>query len=90
MFFLIFCFQFLKNYFRYKLNNITSLNNQNNIGTNLIVINPNYNDSCSICLQNFNDNETLKLLNCNHKFHKNCIDEWIKINKNCPICRENL
>jgi len=24
---------------------------------------------------------------CNHAFHKHCIDEWIKNNNKCPLCR---
>ena len=26
-------------------------------------------------------------LKCNHMYHKGCIDPWIKINKNCPLCK---
>ena len=26
-------------------------------------------------------------LKCNHMYHKECIDPWIKINKNCPLCK---
>jgi hypothetical protein len=44
--------------------------------------------SCSICIENFKVNEYYRKLNCNHYFHKRCIDRWIKKDKNeCPMCR---
>lgn len=42
---------------------------------------------CSICKSVFTMNEYKKILTCNHTFHKKCIGKWIKINENCPICR---
>lgn len=44
-------------------------------------------DECIICLGTFVQDETAVMLKCMHKFHKNCLDEWIDINKNCPTCR---
>jgi hypothetical protein len=26
---------------------------------------------------------------CNHYFHAACIDEWLKMNGTCPICRNS-
>ena len=42
-------------------------------------------------IENFLDKERLKkekieILNCNHFFHKNCIKEWQKREKECPLC----
>ena len=39
---------------------------------------------CAICLE-INDSESI-FLNCNHKFHKNCITEWLNIKPTCPLC----
>tara|TARA_E500000178_G_scaffold320819_1_gene344223 strand:- start:327 stop:647 length:321 start_codon:yes stop_codon:yes gene_type:complete len=46
------------------------------------------NTECSICLDS-DENEKIKL-ECDHSFHKNCLEEWyIKSkNKNCPVCRQ--
>ncbi|GLT56750.1 hypothetical protein SLA2020_297700 [Shorea laevis] len=43
---------------------------------------------CSVCLNEFQEDESLRLLpKCNHAFHINCIDTWLKSHKNCPMCR---
>ena len=50
-------------------------------------------DLCSICLDKYsdNDNDNVRILNeCNHKFHKNCIDYWLKDKYTCPCCRNKV
>ncbi|XP_010272972.1 PREDICTED: RING-H2 finger protein ATL52-like [Nelumbo nucifera] len=43
---------------------------------------------CSVCLNEFEDDETLRLLpKCSHAFHLPCIDTWLRSHKNCPLCR---
>ena len=47
--------------------------------------------ACTICLQNFMDGENLITLpQCEHFFHKDCIEKWLKGNLICPICRKNV
>lgn len=48
------------------------------------------NERCPICLEDFNIGEILNELICNHFYHKNCINNWIKSNNNCPICRSSI
>ena len=43
---------------------------------------------CIICLQDFEN--TIIKLDCNHCFHRKCINKWRKINDNCPICRKSI
>ncbi|CAH8386165.1 unnamed protein product [Eruca vesicaria subsp. sativa] len=46
---------------------------------------------CAICLNEFEDDETLRLLpKCDHVFHPNCIDAWLEDHVTCPVCRANL
>ena len=49
------------------------------------------NDVCCICLESFKDlkEEDVKIICSNiHLYHKKCIDEWLKNNDNCPMCKE--
>ena len=45
---------------------------------------------CVICKELFKENEFIRILNCSHVFHINCIDEWFKDNKICPICKKDV
>lgn len=48
------------------------------------------NKQCSICLDNFHKGKyKRKMPNCNHEFHKTCIDNWLYQDQHyrCPICR---
>ena len=63
---------------------------------NTVVIRENIKEEvCSICLEELfpedveNSNQVIEL-KCNHMFHKECLDPWIKTNKNCPLCKNNV
>lgn len=46
---------------------------------------------CSVCLNEFQEDETLRLLpKCNHAFHIPCIDTWLRSHTNCPLCRAGI
>ncbi|KAG5221858.1 E3 ubiquitin ligase BIG BROTHER-related [Salix suchowensis] len=36
------------------------------------------------------DGETLTLLSCKHSYHSECINNWLKINKACPVCNTEV
>ncbi|XP_057486006.1 E3 ubiquitin ligase BIG BROTHER-related-like [Actinidia eriantha] len=44
------------------------------------------NDSCVICRLDYEDGDTLTLLSCKHSYHPECINNWLRINKVCPVC----
>lgn len=45
---------------------------------------------CIICLDEITNKEEYIQLECNHIFHKLCIEQWTQRQHNCPICRKNI
>lgn len=41
---------------------------------------------CHICIEKFERNRKFKMLKCSHEYHADCIDEWLNIEKRCPVC----
>ena len=41
--------------------------------------------TCSICLEEYNDDDNILLISCGHIFHEICFTKW---NKGCPICHK--
>jgi len=48
------------------------------------------NNKCVICQEDFRDFEKVKKLGCEHLFHINCIDQWLKKDKKCPFCNKEI
>ncbi|KAK4253587.1 hypothetical protein QN277_010240 [Acacia crassicarpa] len=46
--------------------------------------------TCPICLCEYSESETMRMMpQCGHHFHLKCIDEWLRINWSCPVCRDS-
>ena len=46
--------------------------------------------TCVICMTEFvKDDEVGVLTHCGHFFHEECLEEWLKIKKSCPICKSH-
>ena len=46
---------------------------------------------CSVCIDAFEEGDQLRTLPvCGHAFHKDCIDEWLKLHTTCPNCRASM
>jgi hypothetical protein len=45
-------------------------------------------ERCLICLDDYEEKDELRLMNCRHAFHKHCVDRWLQTGRNnCPACR---
>lgn len=48
-------------------------------------------ETCCICLDDFEENDKLRILPCDHGYHSKCIDPWLVKNKRiCPQCRKRV
>lgn len=45
-------------------------------------------EECVICLDE-KEKEWRELI-CHHRFHKQCIDDWIAIRAKCPMCLKEI
>ena len=45
---------------------------------------------CIVCHDNIGTEEKVRVLDCKHVYHTDCIDEWCAINASCPICRRDI
>ena len=46
--------------------------------------------TCNICLESFSVGNIVRVLECKHEFHENCIITWLKTRNTCPVCRHEL
>ena len=47
-------------------------------------------EQCSICRMEFEDGEELRVLPCKHAEHAACLDQWLAVNRTCPICAHEV
>eukprot|EP00825_Cyclidium_porcatum_P010925 TRINITY_DN15579_c0_g1_i2.p2 TRINITY_DN15579_c0_g1~~TRINITY_DN15579_c0_g1_i2.p2 ORF type:complete len:153 (+),score=31.60 TRINITY_DN15579_c0_g1_i2:112-570(+) len=81
---------------KYKFNGVNNDNssscqtNENNKQIQKQMINQQQiSQQCSICLQEFEQSQIIKVLFCNHQFHQKCIDIWLDQSILCPLCKSD-
>lgn len=46
---------------------------------------------CPVCLEDFEEDQEVRILPCSHSFHTDCIDPWLlNVAGSCPLCRIDL
>jgi hypothetical protein len=45
---------------------------------------------CTICMEDFQPKESVRILPCFHQYHAECIDTWLHEHAECPICKHSL
>jgi hypothetical protein len=43
--------------------------------------------TCNICLGPYEVNDEVRTVPCMHKFHRHCIDTWLRDRASCPVCK---
>ncbi|KAF1868416.1 hypothetical protein Lal_00008223, partial [Lupinus albus] len=43
--------------------------------------------ACGICQEDYVNEVEIGRLSCEHKFHMECIKQWLMLNNLCPLCR---
>lgn len=44
-------------------------------------------DTCSICMNTYENDRSCQQLPCNHRFHTWCYQKWYLKKHDCPLCR---
>lgn len=47
-------------------------------------------DNCAVCLDGYKAGDVVRILPCQHEFHKLCIDPWLVEHRTCPMCKLNI
>lgn len=45
---------------------------------------------CVICYEMYKNGDRLTALPCAHQYHLKCITPWLRLNKHCPVCQEEV
>jgi hypothetical protein len=56
----------------------------------LISIKTKKESDCTICMEKIEKNTSVYKISCNHEFHKQCLDKWLKEKFECPTCRSSI
>ncbi|XP_008807959.2 uncharacterized protein LOC103720151 [Phoenix dactylifera] len=64
--------------------------NQINNLPQTVIQTDNVEEPCAVCLEKPSVGDTIRHLPCFHKFHKECIDPWLRRKTSCPVCKSGI
>ena len=67
---------------RLPLHTMTSAEIASKVGSNA--------QTCTVCMEPFEEGALVRTALCLHCFHKDCIDPWLRLHANCPICKSSI
>ncbi|XP_053311079.1 E3 ubiquitin-protein ligase RNF149 [Spea bombifrons] len=44
-------------------------------------------ENCAVCIENYKPKDVVRILPCNHVFHRQCIEPWLLEHRTCPMCK---
>lgn len=47
-------------------------------------------DTCCICLAAYSTGNVITALPCTHNFHGDCIGPWLRLHRECPLCKRDV
>ncbi|KAG6557985.1 hypothetical protein Mapa_000164 [Marchantia paleacea] len=47
-------------------------------------------EQCVICRLEYEEGDVMSTLPCKHLYHSDCIQQWLQINKVCPVCNKEV
>jgi hypothetical protein len=47
-------------------------------------------NTCNICLDDYQDEDEVRILKCEHLYHTKCIDRWLTSSNKCPVCKSDI
>ena len=45
---------------------------------------------CVVCMNTIKEGDIIRTLPCFHKYHRQCIDRWLQVKPQCPMCRADI
>jgi Ring finger domain len=58
----------------------------NDIELSILVLQKTTDYTCALCLEDYQSGERLRELSCKHRYHVDCVDEWLEGKRRCPVC----
>ena len=45
---------------------------------------------CSICIDEYEEGDIVSVLPCKHEYHRECIEPWLQMHRECPFCKQDV